>query len=110
MEITTTIIYILEKGSYKDKTKIKSHGYEVTDSYNKNIPKVDSSYTYLAVISLDSAFKKDDNYYPQVYLKASAKLRALRALVHHVPRALRVLVPHVPRALCAKSSIIDVAS
>ena len=35
----------------------------------KKIPEVDSSQTCLAVISLDSAFKKNDNYYPQVLLK-----------------------------------------
>ena len=31
--------------------------------------KVDSNHTCLAVISLDSALKKDENYYPQVFLK-----------------------------------------
>ena len=51
------------------KTKIKSHGDEVTDFYDKKIPKVDSSHTCLAVISLDSALKKDENYYLQVFLK-----------------------------------------
>ena len=51
------------------KTKIKSHGDEVTDFYDKKIPKVDSNHTCLAVISLDSALKKDDNYYLQVFLK-----------------------------------------
>ena len=51
------------------KTKIKSHGDEVTDFYNKKIPKVDSNHTCLAVISLDSVLKKDNNYYPQVFLK-----------------------------------------
>ena len=50
------------------KTKIKPHGDEVTDFYDKEIPKVDSNHTCLAVISLDSAFKKDKNYYPQVSL------------------------------------------
>ena len=30
--------------------------------YNKKLPKVDSSHTFLAVISLDSAFQKDGNY------------------------------------------------
>ena len=30
---------------------------------------MDSNHTCLAVISLDSAVKKDDNYYPQVFLK-----------------------------------------
>ena len=40
------------------KTKIKSYDDEVTDFYDKNIPKVDSNQTCLAVISLDSALKK----------------------------------------------------
>ena len=31
--------------------------------------KLDSNYTCLAVISLDYALKKNDNYYPQVFLK-----------------------------------------
>ena len=31
--------------------------------------KINSNHTYLAVISLDSALKKGDNYYPQVFLK-----------------------------------------
>ena len=30
----------------------------------KKVPKVDSYNTCLAVISLDSALKKDENYYP----------------------------------------------
>ena len=37
--------------------------------YDKEIPKVVSNYTCLAVISLDSILKKDENYYPQVFLK-----------------------------------------
>ena len=37
------------------KTKIKCHSDEVTDFYNKKIPKVDFNHTCLAVISLDSA-------------------------------------------------------
>ena len=44
------------------KAKIKSHGDEVTDIYDKSIPKVDSNHTCLAVLSLDSALKKDENY------------------------------------------------
>ena len=51
------------------KTKTKSHRDEVTHFYNKKIPKVDSNHNCLVVISLDSALKKDDNYYPQVFLK-----------------------------------------
>ena len=49
------------------KTKIKSRGDEVTDFYDKKIPKIESNHTCLAIISLDSAVKKDDNYYPQVF-------------------------------------------
>ena len=30
---------------------------------------MDSNHTYLAVIGLDTALKKDENYYPQVFLK-----------------------------------------
>ena len=51
------------------KTKIKSHGDEVSDFYDKKIPKVDSNHTCLEVISLDSTLNKDGNYYPQVFLK-----------------------------------------
>ena len=46
------------------KTKIKSHSDEVTDSYDKEIPKMGSNHTCLAQISLDSALKKDENCYP----------------------------------------------
>ena len=44
------------------KTKIKFHGHEVTDFYDKKIPKIGSSHTSLAVISLDSALKKYGSY------------------------------------------------
>ena len=48
------------------RTKIKYYGDEVTDFYDKEIPKVDSNRTRLAVISLHSPLNKD---YPQVFLK-----------------------------------------
>ena len=48
---------------------IESHGDEVTDVYDKKVPKLDSNHTCLAVIALDSAVKKNDNYYPQGFLK-----------------------------------------
>ena len=51
------------------KTKTKSHGDEVTGFYDKKVSKVDSNHTCLVVISLDSALKKDENCYPQVFLK-----------------------------------------
>ena len=64
------------------KTKIKSHGDEVTDFYDKKIPKLDSNHTCLAVISLDSALKKDDNYYPQVFLKECKYIE--KKVVRHI--------------------------
>ena len=51
------------------KTKIKSCSDGATDFHDKEKPKVSSSYTFLAAITIDSALKKDKNYYPQVFLK-----------------------------------------
>ena len=53
------------------KTKTKSHGDEAADFHDQKISKVDSNHTCLAVVSLNSTLKKDDNYYPQVFLKES---------------------------------------
>ena len=64
------------------KTKIKSHGDEVTDFYDKKVPKVDPNHTCLAVITLDSVLKKDDNYYPQVFLKESKYIE--KKVVRHI--------------------------
>ena len=49
------------------KTKIKSHGDEVTDFRNKKI--LSQTHTCLAVVSLDSPLKKDNKYNLQVFLK-----------------------------------------
>ena len=38
--------------------KIKPRGDEVTDFYQKELPKLDSNYTCLAVISLDFALER----------------------------------------------------
>ena len=51
------------------KTKIKSRCDEVTGFQIKKIPKVDSNHNSLAALSLDSPLKKDENCYPQVFLK-----------------------------------------
>ena len=45
------------------------HGDEVTDIYDKKIPKVDSNHTCLTVISLTFTLKKDQSYYLQAFLK-----------------------------------------
>ena len=64
------------------KTKIKSHGNQVTDFYNKKIPKVDSNYTCLAKISFDYALKKDEDYYRQVFLKECKYIE--RKVIRHI--------------------------
>ena len=51
------------------KTKINSYVDKATDFHDKEVPNVDCNYNCLAVISLDSALKKDGNCYPQVFLK-----------------------------------------
>ena len=45
------------------------YGKEATDIYDKGISKVGSNCTCLAVIWLDSVLIKNENYYPQVFLK-----------------------------------------
>ena len=48
-------------------TKVKSHGDKVTVFYDKKVPMVDPNHSCLARSSLDSALKKDRNYYPQAF-------------------------------------------
>ena len=57
------------------KTKTEYHGDEVTDFHDKEIPKVNFNHITLAVICLDSALKKADSYYPEVFLKSANALR-----------------------------------
>ena len=59
------------------KTKTKYHGDEVTDFYDKEIPKVDSNHT-----CLDPVLKKDKNYYPQVFLKECKYIE--KKVVRHI--------------------------
>ena len=63
------------------KTKLKSHRDEVTDFCDKEIPKADSHYTCLAAI--DSALNKDENYYPQLFLRdyKYIKKKAIRYII-----------------------------
>ena len=51
------------------KTKIKSFGDEAPDFHDKYISKAGYDYTCLAVITNESALKKDKNYYLQVFLE-----------------------------------------
>ena len=51
------------------KDKRKSYDDEATVFHDKEIPKVGSNHACLAVTNLDSALKKDKNYYYKVLLK-----------------------------------------
>ena len=51
------------------RSKIKSHADEATNFLDKEVPEVGSDYNCLTVMNLDSALKKDENCYPQVFLK-----------------------------------------
>ena len=50
-------------------SKAKSYGQEATDFQDIKVPKVNCKCTCLAVISLDSVLKRDENYYLQMFLK-----------------------------------------
>ena len=63
-------------------SKTKSHGNEVTKFYDRKIPKVDSTHSCLAVITLDSALKKYFNYYLQVFLKECKYI--LKKIIRHI--------------------------
>ena len=63
------------------KTKIKSRCNEVTD-FCKKTPKVNSNHTYLGVIALNSALKKDGNYYMQAFLKECKYIK--KKVVRHI--------------------------
>ena len=52
-----------------NKTKTNFNCDEATDLHSKKMPKAGSDYTCLVVINVDSALKKDETYYPQVFLK-----------------------------------------
>ena len=50
--------------------KIKSYNGKInTDFLNDKIPKEDSQFILLSVISIDSVFRTSKNYYPQVFLE-----------------------------------------
>ena len=56
--LKTNLIANLSKRKKKLKTEIKSYSDEATGFHDKEIPEVNSGYTCLAVINVDSALKK----------------------------------------------------
>ena len=61
---------------------MKSHGYKVTDFWDKTILKVEFNHTCFAVITLDSALKKHDNYHLLLFLKDSKYIEG--KVVRHI--------------------------
>ena len=51
------------------KPKKKSYGDEAIGFYNKKISKVGFNHTYITVITIDSAPKKEEKYYLRVFYK-----------------------------------------
>ena len=51
------------------KTKTKFYSDRAAGFHFEKFPKSGSDYTCLAVIDVDSALKKDGNYYQQAFLK-----------------------------------------
>ena len=59
------------------KSENKPYGDEGTNIHDKELPKVDSNHTCLAVISFDSVFKMDafKNYYRQLKKLSALKIK-----------------------------------
>ena len=64
------------------KTKIKSHSNEVADFYDKEIPKVDSNHTCLAIMNLDSALIKMETIIHKLFLKACKYIK--KKVIRHI--------------------------
>ena len=57
------------------KTKIISYSDETTDFHSREIPKTGSDFICWLVVLIDSVLKRDENYYPQVFLKESKHIQ-----------------------------------
>ena len=51
------------------KTKIRSYVDKTTDFCSRKKPETGSNYIHWSVLVINSVLKKDENYYPQVFLK-----------------------------------------
>ena len=55
---------------------------DIKKEFDREIPKVDSNYTCLTVIILDSALKKGENYYPKVFSKECKYIKKI--VIRHI--------------------------
>ena len=70
------------RGSLYKLQKIMNKSDEITNFYDKDIPKVDSSHTCLAVSSSNFVLNKNENYYLQWFLKYCTYIK--KKLIRHV--------------------------
>ena len=66
------------------KTKIRSYGDEAPDFHTRKIPEAGCNYICWMVILIDSVLKKDDNYYPQVFLKEYKCLDNEKKMIRYI--------------------------
>ena len=71
------------------KNKTKSYGDEATHFHDKML-KARSNGTRLAVITTDSALKKDKNYYPQVLLKECKYIEKEKKVIRDITEDLEI--------------------
>lgn len=64
------------------KIKIKFYVDESTDFHFKEMLQTGSNHTYLAVIAIDSALKKDENYYPPEFWKGCRYIE--KEVIRHI--------------------------
>ena len=67
--------------------KKKTYSDETTEFHDKEMTKVGSDYICPAVINVNSALKKDRDYYPQLFLKQHKYIRSvnLELFKHFAP-------------------------
>ena len=70
------------------KARIKSYNGKVnTNFHNHKIPKEDSQFVCLLVILINSVFKTDKNYYPQIFLeecKCVTKKKKMKKMTKYI--------------------------
>ena len=70
------------------------YGDDAANFCDNEIPKVGFNYTLLAVISIDSVLKKDENYYPQVLFKECKYTEKEKKVIRHITGDLEVSNDH----------------
>ena len=68
---------------------MRSYNDEATDFHIQKIPKSGSNYICWSVILMDSVFKKDENDFPQVFLKAWKSSKKMRKVIRYIPDELK---------------------